>query len=371
MLVLWSVNSVDSDWVRSEARVGKAGDKLIAVQIESCNMPLEFSSTQAVELFDTGDLATNEQWHRVVARIGMLIGRPGLEPYLVARAEGSASGWRSWLEAHGEDDPLAANARQFLAALDEQEAPPPPPPVVEEPVDAEPEPVEIGNGGIAQLLSGNRRIAIIGGVAVVLLLLANVAFWRSQRVRPADTTTSEEMLDEALEEEATGAADAAVEEISVPASTPTPLQTPAASWASLNGDTPVASVTPVPVATPPPAPDGSTCYTGPYIAFFEWDSADLTPEAAEVLDSAVNAYANCGNARITLAGHTDAEYPDAYSYEIASRRNVSEGRYLVSHGIPARRIQSHSFGETQPRVPTEDGVRELQNRRVEINFVLQ
>ncbi|MEC9151129.1 MAG: flagellar motor protein MotB, partial [Pseudomonadota bacterium] len=32
------------------------------------------------------------------------------------------------------------------------------------------------------------------------------------------------------------------------------------------------------------------------------------------------------------------------------------------------RITSEAFGESQPRVPTADGVRELQNRRVEITY---
>ncbi|MDB5723485.1 MAG: autotransporter protein, partial [Novosphingobium sp.] len=31
-------------------------------------------------------------------------------------------------------------------------------------------------------------------------------------------------------------------------------------------------------------------------------------------------------------------------------------------------ITSQAFGETNPRVPTADGVRELQNRRVEITY---
>ena len=31
-------------------------------------------------------------------------------------------------------------------------------------------------------------------------------------------------------------------------------------------------------------------------------------------------------------------------------------------------ISSQAFGESNPRVPTADGVRELQNRRVEITY---
>ena len=42
--------------------------------------------------------------------------------------------------------------------------------------------------------------------------------------------------------------------------------------------------------------------------------------------------------------------------------------YLTGRGIPDGAITSQGFGENNPRVPTADGVRELQNRRVEITY---
>ena len=47
LLVLWSADSVESDWVRNEARTGKVRDRLVAVQIDECELPLEFQSIQA------------------------------------------------------------------------------------------------------------------------------------------------------------------------------------------------------------------------------------------------------------------------------------------------------------------------------------
>ena len=41
---------------------------------------------------------------------------------------------------------------------------------------------------------------------------------------------------------------------------------------------------------------------------------------------------------------------------------------MTGRGIPDARITSEAFGEANPRVPTADGVRELQNRRVEITY---
>jgi outer membrane protein OmpA-like peptidoglycan-associated protein len=110
------------------------------------------------------------------------------------------------------------------------------------------------------------------------------------------------------------------------------------------------------------------CNSGPYIVFFDWDKSDITPEAATILDSAVTAYANCGSVPIMLAGHTDRSGSAQYNMGLSQRRNASVTAYLTSHGIAGSAITSQAFGETMPRVPTADGVRELQNRRVEITY---
>ncbi len=124
---------------------------------------------------------------------------------------------------------------------------------------------------------------------------------------------------------------------------------------------------PPPPATPPPPP-APVCQQGPYIVFFNWDKSDITPEAATILDNAVSAYANCGMASIMLAGHTDTSGSAQYNIGLAERRNASVRDYLTGRGIPGGRISSEAFGETQLRVPTADGVRELQNRRVEVTY---
>ncbi len=119
------------------------------------------------------------------------------------------------------------------------------------------------------------------------------------------------------------------------------------------------------VAAPPPPPP---CNKGPYIVFFGWDQSDITPEAATILDNAVSAYRNCGTAAVMLAGHTDTSGTKTYNEGLAMRRNDSVREYLGGRGIPGSRISSEAFGETQLRVPTADGVRELQNRRVEVTY---
>jgi outer membrane protein OmpA-like peptidoglycan-associated protein len=112
----------------------------------------------------------------------------------------------------------------------------------------------------------------------------------------------------------------------------------------------------------------AVCNKGPYIVFFDWNKSDVSPEAANILDSAIQAYGNCASVPITLAGYTDSSGTPQYNLGLAGRRDDSVQAYLTSHGVAASAISSHAYGEANQRVPTADGVRELQNRRVEINY---
>ncbi len=69
-----------------------------------------------------------------------------------------------------------------------------------------------------------------------------------------------------------------------------------------------------------------------------------------------------------LAGQADRSGPVTYNVGLSERRNESVQGYLTDRGIPQARISSEAFGESMPRVETADGVRELQNRRVEITY---
>jgi outer membrane protein OmpA-like peptidoglycan-associated protein len=130
----------------------------------------------------------------------------------------------------------------------------------------------------------------------------------------------------------------------------------------------VAPAPPPPRPIAPPPPPKPACNTGPFIVFFDFDRSDVTPEAAGILNNAVTAYANCGVARVMLAGHTDTSGSASYNVGLAERRNMSVRSYMTSRGVSAGQIGGEAFGESQPRVPTADGVREAQNRRVEVTY---
>lgn len=131
---------------------------------------------------------------------------------------------------------------------------------------------------------------------------------------------------------------------------------------------PVEVPPPPPPPAPPPPPPPPVCTPGPYIVFFEWDKSDITPEAAGILDNAISAYQNCGNAQVMLAGHADRSGSASYNVGLSQRRADSVKAYLTGRGIADGTISTEAFGESRPRVETADGVRELQNRRVEITY---
>jgi outer membrane protein OmpA-like peptidoglycan-associated protein len=102
--------------------------------------------------------------------------------------------------------------------------------------------------------------------------------------------------------------------------------------------------------------------------FFDWNKSDVTPEAASILDNAISNYADCSNTKVVIAGYTDRSGSASYNVGLSQRRADTVRSYMGGKGIPDAAMSAQGFGESNPRVPTADGVRELQNRRVEITY---
>jgi OmpA-OmpF porin, OOP family len=119
---------------------------------------------------------------------------------------------------------------------------------------------------------------------------------------------------------------------------------------------------PVVVAPPPPP----VTQAPSYMVFFDWDRSNLSAQALATIGQAANAYKTKGNARITATGHTDTSGPEAYNMALSLRRANTVKDALVRNGVPATAIAVIGRGEQGLLVQTADGVREPQNRRVEI-----
>jgi outer membrane protein OmpA-like peptidoglycan-associated protein len=119
-------------------------------------------------------------------------------------------------------------------------------------------------------------------------------------------------------------------------------------------------------AAPPPPPAAAPANVTSFLVFFDWDRSDLSAQALNTIKQAAAAYKTKGSARITATGHTDKSGPDAYNMALSLRRANAVKDALVREGVPATNISVVGKGESQPLVQTADGVREPQNRRVEI-----
>ena len=70
--------------------------------------------------------------------------------------------------------------------------------------------------------------------------------------------------------------------------------------------------------------------------------------------------------RIEVNGYTDTSGTPKYNQGLSIRRAQAVQAELVKDGVPQGAITIQGFGDTHLLVPTGPGVREPQNRRVEI-----
>jgi len=103
-----------------------------------------------------------------------------------------------------------------------------------------------------------------------------------------------------------------------------------------------------------------------YLVFFDWDRADLTDRARQIIAEAAQATTRVQVTRIEVSGYTDRSGTARYNQGLSVRRAQNVAAELVRLGVPRNAITAQGFGESNPLVPTADGVREPQNRRVEI-----
>src|SRR6185312_11344525 len=122
-----------------------------------------------------------------------------------------------------------------------------------------------------------------------------------------------------------------------------------------------AAYVPPPVQAVAPAPKS-------YLVFFDFNKSDLTPQAKDIVDTAAKNASATKVTQLTVTGHTDTVGSDAYNMRLSRRRAESVAAQLEKDGIPSSEIQIVAKGKRDLLVPTADGVREPQNRRVQIVY---
>jgi len=127
------------------------------------------------------------------------------------------------------------------------------------------------------------------------------------------------------------------------------------------GAAPAAPYTPPPAQAVAPAPKS-------YLVFFDFNKSDLTSQATQIVDQAASNAGPAHVTRLTVTGHTDTVGSDAYNMRLSRRRAESVAARLEKDGVPSSEIEIVAKGKRDLLVPTADGVREPQNRRVQIVY---
>ena len=124
---------------------------------------------------------------------------------------------------------------------------------------------------------------------------------------------------------------------------------------------------PAPIAAPlPPAPPPVSRRV--FLVFFDWDRDTITQDGMTIIRQAANAYKSGAPVQIQVTGYADRSGSPGYNQRLSERRANNVAGALARLGVSRNDMAVGGRGENDNRVPTADGVREPQNRRVEIVF---
>ena len=125
---------------------------------------------------------------------------------------------------------------------------------------------------------------------------------------------------------------------------------------------------PPPVVAAPAVPAPPPTARRVFLVFFDWDRATITPDGQAIVQQAADAYKSGARVQIQVTGYTDRSGSVAYNQRLSERRANVVAAALARLGVARHDMAVSGRGENDNRVPTAKGVREPQNRRVEIVF---
>jgi peptidoglycan-associated lipoprotein len=121
-------------------------------------------------------------------------------------------------------------------------------------------------------------------------------------------------------------------------------------------------------APPPPPPTPQPSMDELWLkevrdAYFDYDKADLRPDAREALSKTADFLKNYPQLKVTIEGHCDERGSTEYNLGLGDRRASAVKQFLVSLGIPADRLSTVSFGKEKPFCMESNETCWQQNRR--------
>lgn len=115
-------------------------------------------------------------------------------------------------------------------------------------------------------------------------------------------------------------------------------------------------------AATPGSPQDFTVNVGDRI-FFDTDSTSIRADASQTLDRQAQWLARYPNYAVTVEGHADERGTREYNFALGARRAAAAKDYLISKGVPARRLKTISYGKERPVATCDDISCWSQNRR--------
>ncbi|HKV64434.1 MAG TPA: peptidoglycan-associated lipoprotein Pal [Candidatus Acidoferrum sp.] len=98
-------------------------------------------------------------------------------------------------------------------------------------------------------------------------------------------------------------------------------------------------------------------------AYFDYDKADIRPDARAALSKTADFLKNNPRFKVTVEGHCDERGSTEYNLGLGDRRANAVKQYIVSLGVPADRVSTVSFGKEKPFCMESKEACWQQNRR--------
>lgn len=100
--------------------------------------------------------------------------------------------------------------------------------------------------------------------------------------------------------------------------------------------------------------------------YFEPGTSEIVQSSKDQVSNLISFVSLHEPASIDIIGHSDRAGDADKNYALALERAHAVEKFLIDSNVNLERINVVSYGENDPIVPTEDGVSEPQNRRVEV-----
>ena len=118
---------------------------------------------------------------------------------------------------------------------------------------------------------------------------------------------------------------------------------------------------------PPPPPAGPTddelFLREVRDAYFDYDKADIRPDARQALSKTADFLKNYTRFKVTIEGHCDERGSTEYNLGLGDRRATAVKQFMVSLGVSADRLSTVSFGKEKPFCMESNESCWQQNRR--------